>query len=174
MVVQYGGTVLVDAKLVSENGVRRGCSVVLFGLAHFAPNNGYHTLAVPAQVSEGGAPPTWTAMALPSADKLASDAVFAGIGSSAAVSGSLVIAEGNSTVDVFLHCGGYVAEENQGHTTDECFVVELGTPGGTPVLKQFTPLPYSLEGACHGSDGQRVVVAGGWSAPSNGSIEVKD
>ena len=49
-------------------------------------------------------------------------------------------------------------------TTPMCFAVDVNADG-VPTVTKAASLPYDLAGACHGSDGDKLVIAGGltWS-----------
>lgn len=59
----------------------------------------------------------------------------------------------------FVHCGGWDAYNDK--YTKECFALQL-EDNNRAMLAPAAPLPYNLRGACHGSDGQRLAVAGGY------------
>ena len=58
-----------------------------------------------------------------------------------------------------VHCGGWDSY-NREYTRD-CFAMEVGADPEVKV-NAAASLPYLLASACHGSDGERLVVAGGW------------
>ena len=47
-------------------------------------------------------------------------------------------------------------------STRMCYAVEIN-PDGVAKITQAASLPYDLYGACHGSDGEKLVIAGGRS-----------
>ena len=73
---------------------------------------------------------------------------------------------------MLLYCGGdkptsydyfngvYYYEELV--TTPMCFAVDVNADG-VPTVTTTESLPYDLVGACHGSDGDKLVIAGGRS-----------
>ena len=47
-------------------------------------------------------------------------------------------------------------------STPMCFAVDVNADG-VPTVTKTASLPYDLVGACHGSDGDKLVIAGGRS-----------
>ena len=74
------------------------------------------------------------------------------LGAESGMAGTLA----NGTVHV--HCGGI--DRRHETNTRECFAI-AATPEGSPLIQQLAPLPVPLRDACTGSDGQRIVLAGG-------------
>ena len=94
-------------------------------------------MVVPVQVKVPGLDGEWWTAELP-----------ARFGTTGAMSGTL----GGGSVHV--HCG-------VGHTHD-CFAMVVGADPEMQVkVNAAASLPYSLRFGCHGSDGERLVVAGG-------------
>ena len=61
---------------------------------------------------------------------------------------------------VHVHCGGY--DDYNNHYTRDCFAMVMGAdPEMRVKVNAAASLPYDLTRACHGSDGERLVVAGG-------------
>ena len=69
-----------------------------------------------------------------------------------------------------IYCGGgywvdvyseyYERNKDDLVYTRECYAIELDD-SGTPWITRAAPLPRELYWACHGSDGERLVIAGG-------------
>ena len=59
---------------------------------------------------------------------------------------------------VLVHCGGYDSYNSQ--YTSDCFTVAAAADGALEI-NSAAPLPRKLRWACHASDGERLVVAGG-------------
>lgn len=80
-------------------------------------------------------------------------------GAEAAATGVVTSPDGGS---VLLTCGGWDRNDVVS-ITRECFTLGLSDKpkSGTMLISRAAPLPKSLAYTCHGSDGERMVVAGG-------------
>ena len=78
-------------------------------------------------------------------------------GALAGVSGSM---NGGSTL---VHCGGldFHAGWDYIQQTDDCFALRV-QEDGLLELSVVAPLPHDVASSCHGSDGDRMVIAGGY------------
>ena len=76
---------------------------------------------------------------------------------------------------MLLYCGGgklpddyFVGDPNyyvELLTSHLCYAVEVN-PDGVPKVTKAASLPYDVTGPCHGSDGEKLVLAGGQSLSS--------
>ena len=59
---------------------------------------------------------------------------------------------------VHVHCGGW--DNVNGDYTGDCFALWVDSSGEV-VVNNLAPMPQPRSWSCHGSDGGRLVVAGG-------------
>ena len=105
-------------------------------------------MLAPAQVKGHGLSNEWWSAELPATP------VERSFGTVGGMSGAL------RSGSVHVHCGGFDNYNNR--LTRDCFSVEVGAdPEMRMKLNAATSLPYNLDYACHGSDGERLVIAGG-------------
>ena len=72
----------------------------------------------------------------------------------------LLYCGGDKPTSLYYYNGLY--EYDDLDTTPMCFAVDVNADGG-PTVTKAASLPYDLAGACHGSDGDKLVIAGGQS-----------
>ena len=106
---------------------------------------------------------TWTAT------KLSENLLGANLGADVGLSGAMVV-DGKQ---VHVHCGGLDAAIEDGYFegyyefSSDCCAMRVDSSGEV-LVDSLAPLPLPVIGACYGSDGGRLVVAGGYSEYGDG------
>ena len=92
---------------------------------------------------------TWTAI------DLSAQPLGGSLGARVGMSGVMVV-DGQQAL---VHCGGWDVFAGNGVSSD-CFALRVSSSGEV-VVDSLAPLPQPRGTSCHGSDGGRLVVAGG-------------
>ena len=115
-----------------------------------------HALPAYPQVKSPAPDNTWTAI------DLSGQPLGGSLGASGGMSGVMAV-DGQQAL---VHCGGYDEFTSDGFSSD-CFAMRVDSSGEV-LVDSLAPLPLPVIGACYGSDGGRLVVAGGYSAYGDG------
>ena len=102
-----------------------------------------------SQVKSPAPDNTWTAI------ELSAQPLGGSLGADGGMSGVTVV-DGQQAL---VHCGGWDEFTNEGVSSD-CFALRVSSSGEV-VVDSLAPLPQPRRYSCHGSDGGRLVVAGG-------------
>ena len=102
-----------------------------------------------SQVKSPAPDNTWTAI------ELSAQPLGGSLGARGGMSGVMVV-DGQQAL---VHCGGW--DEFTDYTvSSDCFALRRSSSGEV-VVESLAPLPQPRRWSCHGSDGGRLVVAGG-------------
>ena len=102
-----------------------------------------------SQVKSPAPDNTWTAI------DLSAQPLGGSLGADGGMSGVMVV-DGQQAL---VHCGGQDQFTDDGVSSD-CFALRMSSSGEV-VVDSLAPLPQPRRYSCHGSDGGRLVVAGG-------------